>query len=170
MDREGKIIYIYIYVHRYLENGVIYWALTELSIKRCICVNKWKSSGSRWALDNNITRCPGQFKSVGDRMPKWEPAPDRGLWAISDPRLSNPAKMRKKCCYGQRRTWGQYSSLSPSPTHLSHTTNITPSRIKWERLYFYKAVYSFVHWSSYIMFDYVSAYTCITAIQHQLAG
>ena len=25
---------------------------------------------------------------------------------------------------------------------------------------------SFVHWSSYIMFDYISAYICITAIQH----
>ena len=71
-----------------------------------------------------------------------------GLAAISDPRLSNPAKMRKKCCYGRRRTWGQNSSLSPSPTHLSHTSNITLSRIKCERLFFYKEVCSFVHWSS----------------------
>ena len=29
-------------------------------------------------------------------------------------------------------------------------------------------MYSFVHWSSYIMFDYVSAYIWITAIQHLL--
>ena len=37
---------------------VIYWPSTELSTKRCICVNKRKNSGSRWALDNYITRYP----------------------------------------------------------------------------------------------------------------
>ena len=45
--------------------------------------------------------------------------------------------MRKKCCYGQKNL-GQYSSLSPSPTHLSHTRNITLSRIKCERYIFIK--------------------------------
>ena len=54
--------------------SVIYWPSTELSIKRCTCVNKWKNSGSRWAWDNNITRCPGRFESVGERMPAWESA------------------------------------------------------------------------------------------------
>ena len=104
---------------------VIYWPSTELSIKRCTCVNKQKNSRSRWALNNNITRCPGRFESAGEKMPKWEPVADKGLWALSDPRMSNPAWMRKKCCYGRRRTWGQYISLSPSPTHLSYTRNIT---------------------------------------------
>ena len=66
-----------------------------------------------------------------------------------------------------RRTWGQYSNLSPSPTHLSHTTSINPFENKVWEIYFYKDVYSFVHWSSYIMFDYVSADICITAIQHR---
>ena len=33
---------------------VIYWPLTEPSIKRCTCVNKRKNSGSRWALNNNL--------------------------------------------------------------------------------------------------------------------
>ena len=127
--------------HITIYHFVIYWPSTKPSIKRCTCVNKQKNSGSRWTWDNNITRCPGRFELVGDKMPKWEPVADRGLWALSDPRLSNPAKMRKKCCYDRRRTWGQYSSLSPSPTHLSHTTNITLSRIKWERLHFYKEVY-----------------------------
>ena len=65
-------------------------------------------------------------------MPKWEPEADGGLWALSDPRL------RKKCCYSRRRTWGQYSSQSPSPTHLSQTTTITLSRIKCERYIFIK--------------------------------
>ena len=74
-----------------------------------------------------------------------------GHKALSDPWLSNPAKMRKEGCYGQRRTWGQYSSLSPSPAHLSHTRNITLSRIKVWEIYFYKEVCSFIHWSSYII-------------------
>ena len=39
--------------------GVIYWPSTQPSIKRGTCVNKRKNSGSRWALENNITRCPG---------------------------------------------------------------------------------------------------------------
>ena len=54
--------------------GVIYWPSTEPSIKRCTCVNKRKKSGSRRTLENNITRCPGWFESLGDRMPAWEPA------------------------------------------------------------------------------------------------
>ena len=37
-------------------NCVTYWPSTELSIKRCTCVNKRKNSGSRWTLNNNITR------------------------------------------------------------------------------------------------------------------
>ena len=32
----------------------------------------------------------------------WESAADGGLWALSDPRLSSPARMRKKGCYGQK--------------------------------------------------------------------
>ena len=47
-------------------------------------------------------------------MPEWEPAADRGLWALRDTRLSSPAKMRKKCCYGQRNFRSICSSLSPS--------------------------------------------------------
>ena len=60
---------------------VIYWPSPDPSIKRCTCVNKRKNSRSRWMLENNITRCPGE--SVGDRMPKWEQAADRGFWALS---------------------------------------------------------------------------------------
>ena len=53
-----------------------------------------------------------------------------------------------------RRTWGQYSSLSPSLTHLSHTWNITLSRINCERYIFIKkCVRSFIE--VVIMFDYV---------------
>ena len=118
---------------------VIYWPSTEPSIKRCTCVNKRKNSGSRWTLDDDITRCPVRFELVGDRMPaEWEPAPDTGLGPTMLHGWATQAKMRKKCCYGRRRTWGQYSSLSPSPTLFSHITNITLSRIKCKRYIFIK--------------------------------
>ena len=160
--RSNRRLLFIVFKHIISQNIVIYWPSTEPSIKRCTFVNKWKNSGSRWKLDNNITRCPERFESVGDKMPKWEPAADKGLWALSDPRLSNPAKMRKKCCYGRRRTWGRYSSLSRSPAHLSYTTTITLSRMKRERLYFYKEVFSFVHWNSSLlltMFPHIFVYS-----------
>ena len=147
---------------------VIYWPSTEPSIKRCTCVNKQKNSGSRWMFNNNITRCPDGSSQLETRCPKWEPAADRGLWALSDPQLSNPSQDEEEVLQWSRGEHiGQYSSLSLSPTHLSHTTNITLWRIKCERdIYFYKEVCSFVYWSSYIMFDYVSAYICIPSIQY----
>ena len=77
-------------------------------------------------------------------------------WALSDPRLSSPARMRKKCCYGQKNLGSICSSLSPSPTHLSHITNINPfatlSRIKCERYIFFikKCVRSFIEVCQYV--------------------
>ena len=117
-------------------------------------------TGSRWMANNNITRCHrrlgsvSQFQfqleleSVGDKKPEWDPATDRGLWALSDPRLSSPAKMRMKCCYGREKNFGSIcSSLSPSLTHLSLTRNINPFENKVWEVYSYKEVCSFVHWS-----------------------
>ena len=120
----------------FMKKRVIYWPSTELSIKRCTCVNKRKNSGSRWTLNNNITRCTDNSSQLGTRCrsesqqqtERFGPSVIHG-WAT-------PAKMRKKCCYGHEKNLGQYSSLSPSPTHLSHTTNITLSRIKCERFIF----------------------------------
>ena len=141
---------------------VIYWPSTKPSIKRCTCVNKRKNSRSRWALNNNITRCLGRFESVGDRMPKREnQLAYWGLWALSDPRLSNPKpRWERNAAMVKRRTWGQYSSLSPSPAHLSHTTAITLLRIKCERLYSYKEVCLFIYWSRHHIW-LRSTYICI---------
>ena len=55
---------------------------------------------------------------VGDKMPEWEPAPDR--W------LEQPSRMREKYCYGQRNLGSMCGSLSLSPTHLPHITTINP--------------------------------------------
>ena len=55
----------------------------------------------------------------------------------------------------------------PSPTHLSHITNINPfatlSRIKCERYIFYKEVCSFV-----IIVDYVSEYIYIRIVVYNI--
>ena len=116
-------------------NNVIYWPLTELSIKRCTCVNKRKNIGSRWTRDNNISRCPGRLKSVGVKIPEWEPAADRGLWTLSDPRLSKPSQDEKEVLLWSEELGSKYQSLSVSNLSLTHN-NITLSRIKCERLYF----------------------------------
>ena len=70
-----------------------------------------------------------RLESVGDKMPGWKQVTHG--WAT-------PAKMRKKCCYGHKKNLGQNNSLSPSPSHLSHTRNITLSGIKCERYIFIK--------------------------------
>ena len=84
-------------------------------------------------------------------MPKWEPAADRGLWALSDPQLSNPSQDEKEVLLWSEELGSICNSLSPSPTHLSHTTNINPFENKVWEIYFYKEVCSFVHWSSSLL-------------------
>ena len=106
-------------------------------------------TGSRWASNNYITRwrisssSSPSWSQLGDKMPVWESACRLRAWALSDPWLSSPVKMRKKCCYGHERNFGSIcNSLSSSPTHLSHITNINPFatllRIKCERYIFIK--------------------------------
>ena len=74
-------------------------------------------------------------------MPLWEPAPDRGL-GPSGHRLSSPAEWGRSAAIIQRYLWSMCCSLSPSPTDLSHITNINPfatlSRIKCETYIFLK--------------------------------
>ena len=131
--------------------SVICWPSAELSIMKCTCVNKRRNSRNRWPSDSYITRCHRRLGSVpvgvgvswGTRCQR-----ENQLAALSDPRLSSPAKTRKKSCYGQKNFGSVYSSLSPSPTYLSHTTNINPFENKVWEIYFHEEVCSFVHWSS----------------------
>ena len=140
-----------------------------------ISVQMCTPTGSRWASNKNITRCHRQLESVWVRVPVGvsggtrcqcvNQLADWGLAALSDPRLSSPARMRKKCCYGQKNFGSICSSLSPSPTHLLNTSNINPFasllRIKCERYIFYKEVCSFVHWSLSLlltMFPHIFVY------------
>ena len=76
---------------------------------------------------------------------------------------ATPAKMWKKCCYGQKNL-GQYVAVCPRLQLTSHTQpTSTLSRIKCERYIFIKkCVHSFIE--VIIIVDYVSAYICIRVV------
>ena len=100
---------------------------------------QWRHARKWWAENLDILKNTW----VGDKMPNWEPAADRGLWALSDPRLSNPAKIRKKYCWVN-------IAVCPRLQLISHTQQKHhPFENKVWEIYFYKEVYSFVHWSHY---------------------
>ena len=96
----------------------------------------------------------------------WREDTDRGLWALSDPRLSNSSQDKKEVLLWSEKLGSKYSSLSLSPTHLSHTRNITLSRIKCERYIFIKkCIRSFIEVRHYVWL--CSVYICIVVtIQH----
>ena len=122
----------------WIKNSVIYWPSTVPSIKRCTWVNKRKNSGSRWTLDNDITRCPDGSSQLETRCRSENQQQTEGFRRSVTHGWATPAKMRMKCCYGHEKNLSQYSSLTLSTAHLSHTTNITLSRIKCERYIFIK--------------------------------
>ena len=86
-----------------------------------------------------------EWESVRDKMPKWEPAADRRLWALSDPQLSNPSQDEKEVLL-----WSEeHVAVCPRLQLTSHTQpTSTLLRITCER-YFYKEACSFIHWSSH---------------------
>ena len=77
---------------------------------------------------------------------------------------ATPAKMRKKCCYGQKNL-GQYVVVCPCLQLTSHGQEIHPFENKVWEIYFYKEVCSFVHWSSSLLLTmfqqiFVYVYVC----------
>ena len=129
---------------------------------------QWKQVGIR-QLYNQVLQMAwvsSSWSQLGDKMLAWDPAADRGLWALSDPWFSNPAKMRKKCCYGQKN-FGQYVAVCPRLQLTSHTQpTSTLSRIKCERYIFIKKwVRSFIDVHHYVWLCY--AYNCmVVSTQH----
>ena len=101
-------------------------------------------------------------------MPKWGPAADRGLWALSDPQLSNPKPRWERSAAMVEEELGVNIAVCTRLQLISHSpTNITLSKIKCKGLYFYKEVYSFVHWSRHyrlMIFPRVSVYLYIHAV------
>ena len=129
--------------HNFLKNKytmkaiVKHWPSTEPSIKRCTCVNKQKNSGSRWTLENNITRCPGGLGQLETGCRSENQLQTDVFGPLVNPGWATQTKIRKKCCYGREK----YSSPSLSPL-ISYTQQISPFKNSVGDLY--KEVYSFV--------------------------
>ena len=89
-------------------------------------------TGSRWVWNNYITRCHrwlgsvGVPVAVGDKMPAWEQLADWGLAALRIHGWEDQQNEEEVLLWSKKNFGSICSSLSPSPTHLSHTRNINP--------------------------------------------
>ena len=101
----------------------------------------WVSWSSRQAeFSSSCSHSSSSSRSWGqDAVVRASAKP--GAWALRTP-VEQPSRMRKKCCYNTEELGVNMWQSVPSPTHLSHITNIklfvTPSRIKCERYIFLK--------------------------------
>ena len=153
--------------------NVIYWPSTEPSIKRCTCVNKRKNSGSRWTLDNNITRCPDSLRQLETRCRSESQRQTEGFEPLVTPGWVTKAKMRKKCCYGQEKRFGLiYQSVPVSNSSLTHNKHHLFENKVWEIYFYKKCIRSFIEVVHYrlMIFPHVRVYlymhtcSCIVAI------
>ena len=127
----------------FISLSVIYWPSTEASIKRCTCVSK--NSGSKWALENNIIRCPAVEVNWRQDASVRTSLQTEGFAALSDPRLGNPTKMRKKCCYGRGRTWVNIAVRPCLHLFLTHNKHHPFENKVWEiYIFIKKCIRSFV--------------------------
>ena len=149
---------------------VKYWPSTELSIKRCTCVDKRKNSRSRWVLENNITRCPGGSSQLETGRQCENQQQIEGFGPLVTPSWATQAKMRKKCCYGQGRTWVNIAVRLCLPSFLTHNKYHLFENKVWEVYSFVIEVViigwlcSYIYYYWLIMFIYL--YTC--SIQYNI--
>ena len=115
--------------------SVIYWPSTEQLIERCTCVNKQKNSGGRWALENNITRCPGSLSQLETGCRSENQLQTEGFGLLVTLGWATQAKMRKKCCYGRGWTWVNIAVRPCLHSFLTHNKHHL-SKIKCERFIF----------------------------------
>ena len=160
---------VFIYLNKWkssLVTFVIYWPSTKPSIKRFTGVNERKNSRSRWPLENNITRRPSGSRQ-SETGCQHENQHENQLAVTNG--WATPAKMRKKCCYNQGRTWVNIAVHLYLHLFLSHNKHRPFENKVWE-IYFYKEVCSFiieVVIICLIMFRiYLYTCSCIVAIQH----
>ena len=143
--------------------SVIYWLSTEPLIKRCTCVNKRKNSGSRWTLENNITRYPGGSSQLETGCRSENQLQTEGFGLLVTLGWATKAKMRKKCCYGRGRTWVNIAVRPSLHSFLTHNRHHLFENKVWE-IYIKKCIRSLL--KSSLSVDYVSAYIriCIHAV------
>ena len=120
---------------------VIHWPSTEPSIKRCTCVNKQKNSGSRWTLENNITRCRGGSSQLEIGCRSGNLLQTEGFGPLVTPGWATQAKMRNKCCYGRGRTWVNIAVRPCLHSFLTHNKHHPFENKAWE-IYIKKCIRS----------------------------
>ena len=147
---------LYIYIYIYVCVCVIYWPSTEPSINRCTCVNKRKNSGSRWTIDNNITRCADGLSQLETECWSENQLQTEGFGPLVTPGWATPAKMRKKCCFGRGRTWVNIAVLPCLHSFLTHKKHYLFEN-KVREIYIKKSIRSSVE--VVIIFDYGCEYT-----------
>ena len=119
----------------------------------------WVSWSSRQAqFSSSCSHSSSSSRSWGQDAVVRASAGQRA-WTLRTP-VEQPSRMRKKCCYNTEELGVNMWQSVPSPTHLSHITNINPfatlSRIKCERYIFLKKCVR-----SSLLLTYVSVYSCI---------
>ena len=128
------------------KNGmiVIYWPLTEPSIKRCTCVNKRENSGSRCTLDNNITRCTDGSSQLETRCQRENQIADWGLCGPQWPTVEQPKARWERSAAVVEKELGVKMTVRPClHSFLTHNKHHPFENKVWE-IYFYKEVYSFI--------------------------
>ena len=116
------------------EAPVIYWPLTEPSIKRCTCVNKQKNSGSRWALENNITRSPGGSTQLETGCQRDNQLADWGLCGPQWPTVEQlKPRWERNAAMFKRRTWVTEGLKALSDPQLSNPSQDEKEMLLWSR-------------------------------------
>ena len=138
-------------------HSVICWPLTEPSIKRCICANKRKKKQKRKQVGvmKEYRQVPVVVEFVGDRKTRVKASLQPEVCGPRRPPVEQPQpRCGRSAAMVRRRSWVNIAVCPCLHSSLTHHRNIENN--VWEIHIFYREVYSLVHWSSSIMFDYVS--------------
>ena len=154
-----------IYEDRYESTRKCY-ILTVPSIKTCTCVNKWKSSGSRWMLDNNITRCPDGSSQMETGCRSENQLVDWGLCGPHWPTVEQPKPRCKRNAAMVEEELGINIAVRPClHSFLTHNKHHPFENKVWERYIFIKKCIRLLLKSS-LPVNGVSACKCIFVYVH----
>ena len=83
-------------------------------------------------------------------MPNWEPAADRGLWALCDPRMSNPSKDEEEVLLWSEEFWVKITVLTCLHSPLTHKKHHPFENKLWEIYFIKKCIRSFIEVRHYV--------------------
>ena len=139
---------------------VIYWPLTEPSIKRCTCVNKQKNCGSRWMLDNDITRCPDGSSQLATRCRSENQLQTEGFGPSVTHGLATPSQDEKEVMLWSREEFGVNIAVRPGLYSFLTYCKHHPFEKVWEiHIFIKKCIRSLL--KSSLSVDYVPVYVCL---------